>query len=204
MPIQLNITRRQTILNAALEAFSRQGYEDTTIEQICATAPASVGSFYHHFHSKEGVAAALYETAVDEFQASLLAALEQPLEPRSMVSVLVRSHLTWVRDNELWARYMLQMGAAPATATSRPAVEDKNHSLLNAMAEWSLPHIEAGRIVDLPASALLAQILGPSYFLTKAWLAGGAEITESLIDQFAASAWQAVAMIGASSASRLR
>lgn len=204
MTIQLNQTRPQTILNAALEAFSAHGYADTSIGHICATAPCSVGSFYHHFHSKEGVAAALYESAVDGFQAGLLAALEQPLEPRSMVSVLVRSHLTWARDNELWSRYMLQMGAAPATAMSRPSVTAKNRSLLDAVTEWSRHPIEAGLIADLPASALLAQILGPSYFITKAWLAGGAEITESLIDRFAVSAWQAVAMIGAPSASRLR
>lgn len=195
-------TRRDAILNAALEAFSAFGYEETPIESICRTAPASVGSFYHHFGSKEGVAAALYSEAIDRFQSGLQAALDEPLEPRSMVSVLVRTHLTWVRSNELWARYLLQMGTAPATAAAQPAVTERNRALLMSIEAWAAPHITQGVVVPLPPAALLAQILGPSYFITRAWLAGGAEISDDLIDRFAESAWRSIG--GSSSASRIR
>lgn len=197
-------TRRDAILNAALTAFSNSGYETTSIEDICTGASASVGSFYHHFGSKEGVAAALYAEAIERFQASLRAVLAEPLSPQAMVSILVSSHLTWVRDNEPWARYLLQMGTAPATAAAQPAVSESNRALFDAVGAWSAPLVDQGVIVPLTPPALVAQILGPSYFLTRAWLAGGPDITDVLIRQFSESAWRSIQSPGAISASRLR
>ncbi|MDX2345169.1 MAG: TetR/AcrR family transcriptional regulator [Acidimicrobiia bacterium] len=204
MTVTHTISRRESILQAALAAFSSVGYESTSIEDICATAPASVGSFYHHFGSKDGVAAALVTAAVDQFQEGMQAALAEPLSPRAMVSILVSSHLTWVRDNELWARYLLQMGAAPATAAAQPAVRQKNRSLVAAIEAWSAPVIEQGVIVPLHPTALLAQILGPSYFVSRAWLAGGPEITDQLIGQFSDAAWRSVQLEEVPGATRLR
>lgn len=197
-------TRRGSILAAALQAFSAAGYEATSIEDICRAAPASVGSFYHHFGSKEGVAAALYAAAVEQFQASLQIALAEPREPRAMASILVRSHLTWVRDHELWARYLLQMGTAPATAAAQPSVRARNQSLIASLEAWAAPYIEQGVLVPLAPEALLALVLGPSHFVAKAWLSGGPEITESLILQFAESAWRSIQFGGDISASHLR
>lgn len=185
-------TRRQSILHAALDTFSSNGYGGTSIEDICRSAPASVGSFYHHFGNKEGVAAALYEEAVDRYQTGLLTTLAKTQEPRSTVAALVRSHLVWARDNQAWARFMLQMGTTPATATVKPTVTAKNRELTETVDAWARPHIESGLLVRLSPIALIAQILGPSYFVTKAWLAGAASITEPMIKQFAESAWQAV------------
>jgi len=184
--------RRDSILTAALRAFSTGGYEATSIEDICSTAPASVGSFYHHFGSKEGVAAALFAEAVERFQASMQGALAEPLGPRAMTRRRVTSHLDWVRDNERWARYLLQMGKAPATAAAQPSVQAKNRSLLASLDAWAAPHIERGTLAPLAPVALLAQILGPSYFFTRAWLSGGPEITDDLIRQFAEAAWHSI------------
>ena len=194
-------TRQQSILHAALDTFSTNGYEATSIEDICQSAPASVGSFYHHFGSKEGVAAALYEEAVDRYQTGLLTTLAKTREPRSMVAALVRIHLVWARDNQAWARFMLQMGTAQATAEVKPSVTAKNRELMDTVEAWARPHIERDLLIRLSPAALIAQILGPSYFLTKAWLAGATDITEPMIKQFAESAWQAVRADGGPDAS---
>ncbi|MEN8240040.1 MAG: TetR/AcrR family transcriptional regulator, partial [Actinomycetota bacterium] len=64
--------RRQAILQAALESFADTGYDATSIEEICRLSGSSVGSFYHHFGSKEGIAAALYEEGIIAYQEGLL------------------------------------------------------------------------------------------------------------------------------------
>ncbi len=46
---------RGKIIQAALECFSRTGYDATGVAEICATAGVSKGAFYHHFPSKEAV-----------------------------------------------------------------------------------------------------------------------------------------------------
>ena len=40
------------ILDAALEAFARKGYDDTSVAEICQLAGVTKGGFYHHFPSK--------------------------------------------------------------------------------------------------------------------------------------------------------
>ncbi len=86
--------RRSEILAAAVRCFARQGFQKTTIQDICAEGGMSVGAIYSYFASKEAIVAALSETGqratADLFRASrqagppteqlraLLAALERP------------------------------------------------------------------------------------------------------------------------------
>ncbi len=48
------------LLDAAIQVIREKGYEATRIEDVCAAANLTKGSFFHHFRSKEelGVAAA--------------------------------------------------------------------------------------------------------------------------------------------------
>jgi len=46
---------RRHILAAALELFSRDGYDATSVAEICRAAGVSKGAFYHHFPSKQSV-----------------------------------------------------------------------------------------------------------------------------------------------------
>jgi len=46
---------RQRILDEALEAFARYGYDATGVAEICRRAGITKGGFYHHFPSKQAV-----------------------------------------------------------------------------------------------------------------------------------------------------
>jgi AcrR family transcriptional regulator len=52
--------RRRAILEGALEAFTSKGFAAATVGDVRRLSGASVGSIYHHFGDKEGLAAALY------------------------------------------------------------------------------------------------------------------------------------------------
>ncbi len=54
---------RQKLLDAALRLMLRQGFSASTVDQICAEAGLTKGSFFHYFPSKEAIARA----AVDAF-----------------------------------------------------------------------------------------------------------------------------------------
>jgi TetR/AcrR family transcriptional regulator, repressor for uid operon len=51
--------RKQQILDAAAACFSRKGFHQTTMQDICREADLSPGAFYRYFESKEGVIEAM-------------------------------------------------------------------------------------------------------------------------------------------------
>jgi AcrR family transcriptional regulator len=65
---------RTRILDAALEAFARYGYDATGVAEICRRAEVTKGGFYHHFPSKQAVFLELLERWLGEVDAQLHAA----------------------------------------------------------------------------------------------------------------------------------
>jgi TetR/AcrR family transcriptional regulator, transcriptional repressor for nem operon len=52
---------RSKLLDAALQVIRTKGYVATTVDDICAAAGVTKGSFFHHFKSKEELALAAVE-----------------------------------------------------------------------------------------------------------------------------------------------
>ncbi|MFD5554167.1 TetR/AcrR family transcriptional regulator [Streptomyces sp. NPDC127068] len=74
---QRRARRREDLLDAALELFSAQGYQDTSIEQICKQAYVGTKSFYEVFTGKEALYLALLDRIVADVTARLRSALEE-------------------------------------------------------------------------------------------------------------------------------
>lgn len=64
----------QRILDVALEAFARQGYDATGVAEICERAGVTKGGFYHHFRTKQDVFLELLEQWLIEIDAQMAAA----------------------------------------------------------------------------------------------------------------------------------
>lgn len=57
--------RREQVLQAAREVFTRKGFEGTTVEEIAARAELSKGAVYLYFQSKEDLFLAMWRPTVD-------------------------------------------------------------------------------------------------------------------------------------------
>lgn len=60
---------KQEILEAALELFSVQGYEATSISQIAGAVGIRKASLYSHFESKQAILDALVEDILEQYAA---------------------------------------------------------------------------------------------------------------------------------------
>ena len=58
--------RRQQIISAATEVFSRHGFQGTTLRQLAQKAGVSEAMIYHHFSSKEELYDAILEKKIEE------------------------------------------------------------------------------------------------------------------------------------------
>jgi AcrR family transcriptional regulator len=56
---------RSELLQAAAAAFAEQGYDATSVAQICRRAGVSKGAFYHHFESKQDLFLSLLDFWLD-------------------------------------------------------------------------------------------------------------------------------------------
>ena len=68
---QLQSDRRSEILDAARRLFSRMGFHQTSMQQICAEAGMSPGNLYRYFPSKEAIIAGIAERDRAEVGAQL-------------------------------------------------------------------------------------------------------------------------------------
>ncbi len=48
-----SLETRTSIIEAAMSLFAKNGYDVTSVSEICEIAGVSKGAFYHHFHTKE-------------------------------------------------------------------------------------------------------------------------------------------------------
>src|SRR5690349_6037449 len=75
---QLAHDRRDEILSAAQRLFSRMGFHQTSMQQICAAAGMSPGNVYRYFPSKEAIIAGIAERDRAEVSAQLAAVADAP------------------------------------------------------------------------------------------------------------------------------
>ena len=59
---------KQEILDAALELFSVQGYEATSISQLAEAVGIRKASLYSHFEHKQAILDALIQTTIEEYE----------------------------------------------------------------------------------------------------------------------------------------
>src|SRR5579859_6061631 len=91
-------SRRQAILQAALQSFLSKGFTVTTMEDIRQLSGASTGSIYHHFENKEMLALALYQEIWSEINTALLQSLSA-MPPCEGIKALVYAYMDWFEQH---------------------------------------------------------------------------------------------------------
>jgi len=169
--------RQRAILMAALDCFSTRGVNATTIEDIRAKSGASIGSIYHHFRSKENLAATLYVEGLRDYQAGLLRALRRCRSAETGIRAVVAYHLAWIRRHANWARYLLQMREAGFMTAAEEAIRELNRAFLRDVDAWFAPYVRSGAVIRLPPGLFTAIVLGPAQMFARNWVAGRTSVT---------------------------
>lgn len=180
--------RRQAILDAALECFSTLGYDQTTLADIRARSGASTGSIYHHFGSKEQIAASLYLAGIRETQVAGLAALLRTRTARTGVAAQVGSYLDWVVENPDFARFLFTMRHAPFLEHDEPEIDARNAEVHERAAAWVADRVAAGDLPDIDPALRWALVFGPCRHWASAWLRGATTTSPELAKQQIATA----------------
>ena len=164
--------RRQAILDAALECFSTTGYDNTTLADIRVRARASTGSIYHHFGSKERIAATLYLEGVRQTQDAGLAALLRTRTGRTGIAAQVEAYIDWVVDNPAFAAFLFSMRHAPFLDEDEQTITELNVTVHERGARWIADRVASGELPDLEPAMRWALVFGPCRHWAGSWLRG--------------------------------
>ncbi|MBW1864972.1 MAG: TetR/AcrR family transcriptional regulator [Deltaproteobacteria bacterium] len=69
--------RRQELIAVAAQLFLKQGYENTTVNQIIGSLDLAKGTYYYHFRSKEDILIAVSDKLISDTREKLVAIHKQ-------------------------------------------------------------------------------------------------------------------------------
>lgn len=185
--------RQNAILSAALECFTERGFAATTVEEIRKRSGASIGSIYHHFGGKEGLAAEVYVDGLGGYQAGLLEALEGKPDAEASIRALVKHHLRWVEANPALAKFLMNRRETELRLATEARVRALNRDFLPRVAAWMERHVHSRALRPVPADLWEPLLLGPSQEFTRLWLAGRTRIALRRAErELAEATWKAV------------
>lgn len=93
--------RRREIIVAARACFLRNGFHQTTTDEICHEAAITPGGLYHYFGSKEEIISAVIEDTTRATVADLTSTAEASGDMRSAVQALSSLFFEWARNPEI-------------------------------------------------------------------------------------------------------
>lgn len=180
--------RRRAILDAALACFLKSGFDAATIEHIRDASGASFGSIYHHFGSKQAIAAALYVEGLTELESTLQATRKLHSEVRSGLRAQVRSYFDWLQTHRDMALYIFRVSTADQVGSDAEQINTVNRSSQDGLANWLAPFVERGEVAPLPPDLFDTVVFGPCSHFARHWLAGREELNiEDVVDHLAES-----------------
>ena len=185
--------RKQEILDAALEAFATLGFAHATMGDVCSGAGVSTGSLYHHFKSKEQLAAALYVAGWRDFQAGFFRELARHKEAEKGVRAGVHYYLDWVTRNPEWARYITSHREAEFLTNEEEPIQELGEAFAAELGAWIKPFVERGEVQRLPREMYAPVLMGATTDIVRRWLMDqGGEDPSTVEKVLADAAWNAL------------
>lgn len=162
---QRSVETHKRILKSAQQLFAQNGYDASSVDEICRAASVSKGAFYHHFPTKQAVFLELLESWLAALDAKLNAALKTAedvpqglLDMAAMVQKVIGS-----ADGRLpmFLEFWTQASRDPIIWQATVAPYRRYQSLFadiikNGIAEGSLAPVDP----DLAARVLVAMGVG--------------------------------------------
>lgn len=184
--------RKDSVLKAALDCFSEHGIEHTTIHQIQARANCSIGSLYHHFGSKEGIAEELFLEGVQQLNRSMLKKIHAANNAEQSVHAVVGAYCEWSTRHQKLARYLHSRDIDFSTAARR-RLHEIHHAYISDIFTWFAPFVARGEMRVLPVETYVPLISGPIQEFVRRWLSAHHTTPPGEVQVlFAESAWNAV------------
>lgn len=185
---------RFLVLDTALSLFTRQGYFNTSVHDISRESGVSIGSIYHHFGDKAGVAGALYDRLSGRMEALIGEIVRRHATACDQARELVARLFELTESEPRAMEFMLHARHREFLPDQRPVCSSRPFLLMREIVEKGMQDKEIRPMDPLVASTCLFG--GPLRMIT-ARLDGLLEAPlTGYFDAVWACSWRAVAETG--------
>lgn len=92
--------KKDLIIEAAIQVFSRKGYHNTKMEEIAIAAGIGKGTIYEYFASKLQLLQDILEQSFHEYDSSTKANINNSLTIQQKIRTLVEGHFRFCQENK--------------------------------------------------------------------------------------------------------
>lgn len=186
-----SLNTREQVLATAVRLFTSQGFFNTSVHDIARESGVSIGSIYHHFKDKRGIAQGLYASLLERMVSELEAIQSRHRSThdrcRAIVVMLFETTEAEPANLEfmLYAKHREFLPAEPPICSSRP---------FEIMREILAEGMERGEVIRMEPVAASAAVFGGPLRLVMARLDGVVpRPLPEYLDEVWSCAWRAVA-----------
>jgi AcrR family transcriptional regulator len=180
---------RTRIIDGALRRFSQDGVSATTLASLREESGVSVGSFYHHFASKEHVYGVLYAETLALYHEAFLAELYRHENARDGIEAIVALHMAWCGDHPERARLLISERPPRREEPGGTEVYDARRAFFRKVADWWRPHMKAGLLQPVHPTMCYVLWLGPAQEMCRLWFASAHQPSTEEIAGLCEAAW---------------
>lgn len=99
---------KKKIIAVAMDLFDKQGFDQTTVEQIAEEADVNKGTIYNHFSAKEAIICEYVQRIIREQGPEALSRVLQLPDTRSRLIAALRKSLEWLHiesNKDIYEKY---------------------------------------------------------------------------------------------------
>lgn len=146
---------RQQVLDAVLVLFSQRGYFATSVQDISRESGVSVGSIYHHFGDKEGVARSLYHALGERMSSRVSWISARQGTVHDQCREIVKTLFEMTEDEPLVMDFMLYAKHKEFLPEEKPICSSKPFELMRTIVTAGMDAGEIRRMDVMVASTSL-------------------------------------------------
>jgi AcrR family transcriptional regulator len=156
---QKKAEKRIAIRRAAYRCFTKRGYHQTTVDDICEAAGISKGSFYWYYQSKQAIFHSILDTWGAEVEAELRRHVESALATADVLNAITAALESEIQRNRriapVWLEFFSQVQRDPEIRVGLVAFHERIRSAIARL----LTELTDGAVAAHDAQTLAGLIL---------------------------------------------
>ncbi|MFX4262000.1 TetR/AcrR family transcriptional regulator [Pelotomaculum propionicicum] len=162
---------RKKIISTAVDLFNKQGFEETTVEQIAEAADVAKGTIFNHFPVKEAIVLAHVQTKLREAGPEIVRKVEALPDTRDRLAALFSLTNEWFQNSlneDVIKRYMTYMIQTLLDTARNQEARSGYGNILQSIISMGQEKGEIRR--DIPAETLAIYLDWQNALVMTAWL----------------------------------